>query len=113
MDKKDMPQSDIIMIGPMRFNAQQLEVGRDGKTTRLTSVESWLLRFLVDHANTAYTLSQLSLEIYGTDNADTMIKAAIRHLRQKIELDPTNPAYILTIPGEGYTLVIHDTRNSL
>src|SRR5216683_57254 len=81
-----MPQSDIIMIGPMRFNAQQLEVSRDGKATRLTPGESWLLRFLVDHANTAYTLSQLSLEIYGTDNADTMIKVAIRHLRQKIIL---------------------------
>ncbi len=61
MDKKDMPQSDIIMIGPMRFNAQQLEVSRDGKATRLTPGESWLLRFLVDHVTRIPPIRSASL----------------------------------------------------
>ncbi len=107
MDKKDMPQSDIIMIGPVRFNAQQLEVSRDSKTTRLTPVESRILRFLADHAYTVCSVSQIVSDVFGSSNdGDTaLIKAYIRHLRQKIEPDPTNPTYILTIPGVGYKLV--------
>lgn len=109
MDKKDMPQNDIIMIGPVRFNVQQLEVSRDGKTTRLTPAESWILRFLVDHANTVCSVSQIVSDVFGSSNDGytTFIKAYIRHLRQKVEPDPNNPAYILTVPGEGYTLVMN------
>jgi DNA-binding response OmpR family regulator len=109
VDKKDMPQSDIIMIGPVRFNAQQLEVSRDGKTTRLTPVESRVLRSLVDHANTVCSVSQIVSDVFGLSNdGDTaLIKAHIRHLRQKVEPDPNNPAYILTVPGEGYTLAMN------
>jgi DNA-binding response OmpR family regulator len=52
------------------------------------------------------TNRQLSQEVYGIDET-IMIKLSIRHLRQKIEPDPNNPIYILTIPGVGYQLVTH------
>ena len=40
----------------------------------------------------------------GNDGDACLIKAHIRHLRQKIERDPSTPVYILTVPGVGYTL---------
>ncbi len=103
---------DIIMIGPIRFNPRQLEVSAPGKTARLTPMESRTLYFLATHANTVCTFSQINSEAYGFDNDDGstgLIKMHIRHLRQKIEPDPMHPIYLLTVPGEGYKLVVsHD-----
>jgi DNA-binding response OmpR family regulator len=55
------------------------------------------------------TANQIVSHIWGFGNeGDTgLIKAHIRHLRQKIEPDPGEPHYILTVPGVGYTLIRH------
>jgi DNA-binding response OmpR family regulator len=101
---------DIIMIGPIRFNSRQLEVSAPGKTARLTPMEGRTLYFLATHANTVCTFSQINSEAYGFGNDDgstALIKMHIRHLRQKIEQDPNNPIYILTVPVEGYKLVVN------
>ena len=97
---------DIIIIGPIRFNARQYQIERNGKTIGLSTLEARVLITLAAHANTACTLRQLSLEVYGIDDAGNMIKLFIRHLRHKIEPDPTSPTYIQTVPGVGYQLVI-------
>ena len=47
---------------------------------------------------------------YGGDGDVGLIKAHIRHLRQKIETDPAKPRYILTVPGVGYTMVRHSVH---
>ena len=44
---------------------------------------------------------------YNGEGEASLIKAHIRHLRQKIEPDPANPRYICTVPGVGYTLIRH------
>jgi DNA-binding winged helix-turn-helix (wHTH) protein len=41
-----------------------------------------------------------------------LIKAHIRHLRQKVEPDPGKPSYILTVPGVGYTLIRHTSEET-
>ncbi len=103
---------DVIMIGPIRFNPRQLEVSRDGKTVRLTPMEGWLLRFLIDHVNTVCSDNQIGSELWGvSDGGETgFIKAYIHHLRYKIEPDPMHPVYILRVPGEGYKLVIPESE---
>lgn len=102
--------SSIITVGPIRVDALHGEVSVDGKTTRLTPMESIVLHFLAVNANTICTISQIGSYVWRVNNGgDTvLIKVYIRHLRQKIEPDPSNPTYILTIPGVGYTLVSHD-----
>jgi DNA-binding response OmpR family regulator len=47
---------------------------------------------------------------FGNDGDTSLIKAHIRHLRQKIEPDPGKPIYILTVPGVGYTLMRHSSE---
>ena len=99
----------ILTVGPIRLNTQSREVSTLGKTAVLTPVESRILQFLADHANTVCSVNQISSGVYGFDNYDgstALIKAAIRHIRQKVEPHPESPTYILTVPGEGYTLVI-------
>lgn len=73
------------------------------------------LHFLAVNANNVSTVSQLVSHVWGFSNTgDTgLVKSHIRHLRQKIEPDPNNPIYILTVPGVGYTLVRHDLDESV
>ena len=101
------PTPSIITVGPVRIDAVSSKVSINGKTEYLTPIENKLLRFLAINANNVCTGNQIVSHIWGFSNyGDTrLIKAHIQHLRQKIEKDPNNPVYLLTIRGVGYSLV--------
>jgi len=104
--------SSIITVGPIRVDSLHNEVIAHGKTTRLTPTEGKLLHFLATNANDVCTSGQIVTHVwgYGGDGDVSLIKAHIRHLRQKIERDPGKPGYILTVPGVGYTMVRHSAE---
>lgn len=99
--------SSIISVGPICIDSLQNEVSVAGHVTRLTPTESKLLHLLAVNANNVCTADHIVSHIwgFGNDGDRSLIKAHIRHLREKIEPDPSNPDYILTIPGVGYTLI--------
>lgn len=99
--------SSMITVGPLCVDSLHNEVTMLGKTSRLTPTESKLLHLLAINANDVCTSGQIVSHVWGYDgDGDAcLIKAHIRHLRQKIEPDPALPRYILTIPGVGYTLI--------
>lgn len=99
--------SSIITVGPIRVDSLHNEVTVHGKTYRLTPTEWKLLHFLAINANDVCTSGQIVTHVWGYDGDGdaSLIKAHIRHLRQKIEPEPGKPRYILTVPGVGYTLV--------
>ena len=99
--------SSIITVGPLRVDALHNEVSMNGKVASLTPTESKLLHLLAINANNVCTAGQIVSHIwgFGNDGDSGLIKAHIRHLRQKIEPEASKPCYILTVPGVGYTLV--------
>jgi len=99
--------SSIITVGPLRVDALHNSVSINGRTARLTPTESKLLHLLAVNANNVCTADQIVSHIwgFGNDGDSCLIKAHIRHLRQKVEPEPGNPHYILTVPGVGYTLI--------
>src|SRR5437868_8928820 len=99
--------SSILSVGPICVDSLHNEVIIHGKTAHLTPTESKLLHLLAINANDVCTADQIVTHVWGYhgDADATLIKAHIRHLRQKIEPDPANPYYILTVPGVGYTLM--------
>jgi DNA-binding response OmpR family regulator len=99
----------IITVGPICVDSLHNQVAVNGKTTTLTPTESKLLHLLAINANNVCTANQIVTYVwgYGNDGDTSLIKAHIRHLRQKVEPDPNKPSHILTIPGVGYTLVHH------
>src|SRR5438105_3122823 len=108
--------SSIIKVGPLCVDSLHNEVSMNGKSARLTPTESKLLHLLAVNANNVCTADQIVSHIwgFGNDGDSGLIKAHIRHLRQKIEPDPSKPCYILTVPGVGYTLVryLSDERDA-
>jgi DNA-binding response OmpR family regulator len=106
--------SSILTVGPIRVDSLHNEVSIHGKTARLTPTESKLLHMLAINANNVCTANQIVSHIwgFGNDGDSCLIKAHIRHLRQKLEPDPGNPSYILTVPGVGYTLRRHSSEEA-
>ena len=106
--------SSIITVGPIRVDSLHNKVNINGQTARLTPTESKLLHLLAINANNVCTANEIVSHIWGFGNdGDTcLIKAHIRHLRQKIEPDPSKPNYILTVPGVGYTLIRHSSEET-
>src|SRR5260221_12405156 len=101
--------SSIITVGPITVDSLHNNVTIHGKPARLTPTESKLLHLLTVNAKKVITANQIVSPIWGFGNeGDTgLIKAHIRHVRQKIEPDPSKPYYLLTVPGVGYTLIRH------
>ncbi|GCF08228.1 response regulator transcription factor [Dictyobacter arantiisoli] len=99
--------SSLIHVGPLCVDSLHNEATINGKTARLTPTESKMLHLLAINANDVCTAGQIVAHVWGYDgDGDAcLIKAHIRHLRQKIEPEPGNPHYILTVPGVGYTLI--------
>ncbi len=105
--------SSVISVGPIRVDSLRNEVVAHGKTVRLTPTESKVLHMLAVNANDVCTLEQIVTHVWGFGDAgDTyLIKAHIRHLREKIERDPSTPKHIITVPGVGYMMrrVVEET----
>ena len=101
--------SSIVTVGAMRVDSLQNEVTVHDKRVRLTPTESKLLHLLAVNASTVCTAHQIVAHLwgFGNDGDASLIKAHIRHLRQKIERDPGHPTAILTVPGVGYTFTRH------
>ncbi len=98
--------SSIMTVGPIHFDASRNEVTIDGRMSRLTPTESRILQILAANTGDVCTLNQIVSHAWGYgDDGDTyLIKAHIRHLREKIEPVPGKPRFIRTVPGVGYTL---------
>jgi DNA-binding response OmpR family regulator len=99
--------SSILTVGPIRVDSLRNEVSMHGKVTRLTPTESKLLHLLAINANDVCTLDQIAAHVWGfcEESDTTLIKAHIRHLREKIEGNPSAPRHIVTVTGSGYMLV--------
>ncbi len=105
--KHEQRPSATLTIGPIHIDSLHNRVSIYDKTIRLTPTESKLLHLLAVNANQVCTASHIVSHVWGFNDVgdSALIKAHIRHLRQKIEPNPGNPCYIQTVPGSGYMLV--------
>ena len=99
--------SDTAMpvAGDLSINTDSHQVFRSGKAIDLTQREYELLTFLASHPNKVYSRVDLMEQVwnYGYVGDDVRtVDVTVRRLREKIEVDPANPVYILTRRGAGY-----------
>jgi DNA-binding response OmpR family regulator len=100
----------LLKVGQLVIDLQKHMATLDGRPLNLTPVEFGTLTHLAREAGRVVTCSTLVKEVQGYDcneqGARTIMKTHIRHLRQKLEADPSNPEYILNVRGVGYMLVV-------
>jgi DNA-binding response OmpR family regulator len=101
--RPDDPQEEIEANG-LRIDLARREVIVHGRPVQLTYVEFELLRTLASHAGRVYTREQLLQALWGGSEyrEPRTIDVHVRHLREKLERDPHEPEFILTVRGVGY-----------
>jgi len=80
------------------------EISKNGRTTPLGERESRLLRYLIERKGTVLSRDELLQDVWGYKSIPLTrtVDVHIAWLRQKIEDDPKNPQYIVTVHGQGY-----------
>jgi len=96
--------SERMVSGKMEIDLRSREVAVDGKPIELTPTEFDLLSYLAHHPGQVFTRLQLLREVQGYtyDAFARTIDTHVKNLRHKIEEDPKDPKYILTVHGVGY-----------
>lgn len=94
----------VIEIGRVAVDTDAMEVRVDGHLIHLTPIEFKLLYTLMSRSGKALSRTDLFQEVWGYDfiGATNLVEVTIRRLREKVEVDPSNPAHILTVRGTGY-----------
>jgi DNA-binding response OmpR family regulator len=95
---------ELIESDGLRIDLGTREVEANGRPVQLTYVEFELLRTLAAHAGRVYTREQLLQALWGGSDyrEPRTIDVHVRHLREKLERDPGEPEFILTVRGVGY-----------
>lgn len=97
----------IFRSADIEVNLAARTVTKGGKEVRLTPIEYSLLRLLVTHAGKVLTHRQLLNEVWGPKATEQTqyLRVHIAHLREKLETDASQPAFIVTESGIGYRLI--------
>jgi two-component system, OmpR family, KDP operon response regulator KdpE len=98
----------VVKVGPLAIDLAARIVTINGARVMLTPKEYRLLQLLAQHAGNVVTHQFLLKEVWGSPHLhDThYLRIFVRKLRQKIEVDPTQPRILLTELGVGYRLVV-------
>lgn len=96
--------SKILEFGGLRIDCSAYTVHVDGNLINMTNKEFELLKLLAQNPNQVLTKDQIINAVWGNNyyGDDNTIPVHIRKIREKIESDPSNPNYILTVWGVGY-----------
>ena len=99
-------QPSTLVIGGIRLDDNAKTVTVDGENAALTPKEYDILRFLMKNAGTVFSPSEIYRRVWDDVplNAAGAIAVHIRHLREKIEINPSEPRYIKVVWGKGYKM---------
>jgi two-component system alkaline phosphatase synthesis response regulator PhoP len=98
------PQSDVSDFGSVRVDLLGTQATRDGKVVNLSAREFQLLRYLIEHRGATLSRDELLRQVWGysAEMYTRTVDVHIASLRQKLEDDPKQPQFILTVQGLGY-----------
>ena len=96
----------IYTTGGLTVNDDQKEVQVDGETLRLTPIEYNILLLLIKNQGRVFSINQIYENIWNEEAiaADNTIAVHIRHIREKIEINPKEPRYLKVVWGLGYKI---------
>jgi DNA-binding response OmpR family regulator len=102
-------EADRLYLHDLIIDRSRNQVWRGPQEINLTPTEFKLLVFLARHPGQALSRTQIVEAVWGYEadiESERTVNVHVRRLREKIELDPSRPTLILTVPGVGYRLVV-------
>ena len=97
---------NVYTVGGLEVNDETKEVTVDGESVKLTPVEYNILLLLVKNPGRVYTIEQIYENVWNEEAvaADNTVAVHIRHIREKIEINPKEPRYLKVVWGIGYKI---------
>ena len=98
--------SKVFQTGGLAINDDLKEVTVDGQNVRLTPIEYNILLLLVKNQGKVFSINQIYESIWNEEaiGADNTVAVHIRHIREKIEINPKDPQYLKVVWGVGYKI---------
>ena len=99
-------KSNVYSVGGLEIDDECKEVKVDGEIVKLTPFEYNILLFLVKNPGRVFTIDQIYEAVWNEEAvaADNTVAVHIRHIREKIEINPKEPRYLKVVWGVGYKI---------
>ena len=105
----NLPADDgenVYQVGSLLVNDDLKEVSVEGEPVKLTPIEYNILLLLVKNPGKVFSIEQIYESIWNEEaiGADNTVAVHIRHIREKIEINPKEPRYLKVVWGIGYKI---------
>ena len=99
-------REDLLSIGGIRLDDKRKEVQVDGEPVGLTPREYEILKLLMQHPGEVFSPKAIYRQVWNDEpyGAESTVAVHVRHLREKMEINPAEPRYIKAVWGQGYKL---------
>jgi two-component system response regulator RegX3 len=105
--EKNSGDNELTKLGNASVDMKKAVVIKEGKTLPLKAMEYKLLVYLLNNRNRVISKDEFFKKVWETDYvSDVTLNVHIRHLREKIEDDPSHPEFIKTVWGVGFMLEV-------
>ena len=96
----------VLKIDGIEINDEAKTVAIDGEAVSLTPTEYDILKLLAQNPGKVFSPSEIYRKVWNEDpfGSDSTVAVHIRHLREKIEINPNKPRYIKVVWGQGYKI---------
>lgn len=99
-------RENVLSIGPISLDDGSKAVTLDGEPVNLTPREYEILKLLMQNPGRVFHPRDLYRKVWNEEpyGAESTVAVHIRHLREKLEIDPASPRYIRAVWGQGYKI---------
>ena len=106
LGSRTTPESDDITIGGITRNDRTKTVTVEGVPAALTPTEYSILKLLMEHPGKVYSTKALYEAVWqeAAFGSESAVAVHIRHLREKVEINPSEPRYLKVVWGQGYKM---------
>lgn len=96
----------VFRVGGLVMDDERKEVTVDGEPVKLTPIEYRILLLLVQNPGRVFSIAQIYERIWNEEalGGDNTVAVHIRHIREKIEINPKDPRYLKVVWGVGYKI---------
>jgi DNA-binding response OmpR family regulator len=96
-----------LVCGPVRMDDLAKTVTMDGEPISLTPTEYDILRLFLTHPGQVFSIAEIYRQVWQESplGNEGTVAVHIRHLREKLEIDPSNPRHLTVVWGQGYKFV--------
>lgn len=99
-------KTDVITVGGLQYDVEQKTLFVDGEPVKLTAKELKIMEMFMKNPGRVYSAEQIYTNVWNEEAfaVENTVMVHIRHLREKIEINPKDPKYIKVVWGIGYKL---------